>query len=265
MRIIDFHMHPYLTHQEFSGMYEEVFFPDSVKERRDLEAAGICHICGSVIEKDVDSKKVDFNHIHSLNLKALQLRERYGGYYTPGCHIHPAYIRESCAEIEWMHQNGIRLIGELVPYMHGWSDYSNRGLAEILDVAEQFGMIVSYHTILQEQKEMEKMIAAHPGLTFVAAHPGEKESLLLHIERMRKYENAFLDLSGTGLFRYGMLAYCVKKAGAERILFGTDYPICNPRMYVQAVLQEPVTDREREAIFAGNAERLLGIYKVGIR
>ena len=112
---------------------------------------------------------------------------------------------------------------------------------------------------LEEQEEMERMIAAHPNITFVAAHPGEREFYEKHLERMKKYPNLYLDLSGTGLFRYGMLSYGVHKVGAERFLFGTDYPICNPRMYVQAVMQESLSETERELIFHKNAEHILGI------
>ena len=120
-------------------------------------------------------------------------------------------------------------------------------------------MAVNYHTLPEEQEEMEKMVSRHPGITFIAAHPGEREYYERHLERMRKYPNLFLDLSGTGIFRYGMLSYGVHKVGAERFLFGTDYPICNPRMYVQAVLQEHLTDEERELIFHKNASRILGM------
>ena len=90
-------------------------------------------------------------------------------------------------------------------------------------------------------------------------HPGQPADFLLHVERMTKYPNLYLDISGTGLFRYGLLASAVKKVGAERILFGTDYPICNPRMYVQAVFGEHITQREKEMILFENARRLLEI------
>lgn len=258
MKVIDFHMHPYLSREEFSGMYPEMFEPEPGQARRDLEEAGIGHICGSVIEKGGYTQESGFDHLKELNRKALRLKEIFGDFYTPGFHVHPGYVRESCDEIEFMHGKGVNLIGELVPYMHGWKDYSCAGLKEILDVAGQYGMVVSYHTMVEEEDEMERMIAAHPDVTFVAAHPGEKAHYMRHLERLVKYPNAYLDLSGTGLFRYGMLAYGVKKAGADQFLFGTDYPICNPRMYVQAVLQEPISQTDKEAVLWGNARRLLG-------
>ena len=254
--IIDFHTHPYETIEECSCMYKDSFFLSSKEAKEDLQNAGITHICGSVIEPGRDCAKEGFAYIRRLNDKACKLEQDYQGYYTPGFHVHPDYVRESCEEIERMHKKGLRLIGELVPYMHGWSDYSNRNFAEILDVAEQYGMIISYHTVEKEAEQMERMISEHKKLIFVAAHPGQRAGYEQHIERMSRHENAWLDLSGTGLFRYGMLSYGVKKLGSERILFGTDYPICNPGMYVQAVLHEHITDKERENIFSGNAKRL---------
>jgi predicted TIM-barrel fold metal-dependent hydrolase len=56
-----------------------------------------------------------------------------------------------------------------------------------------------------------------------------------------------------------MLSQLVNDVGAERILFGTDYPVCNPGVYVGGVLAEKITDSAKELIFSGNAKRLLGI------
>lgn len=257
MKITDFHTHPYLSGDEFLNFYPECFEPSPLQLKKDIKRAGITHIAGCVLNKRRYTSEEGFSYIRECNDKALELKKSLGDFYTPGFHIHPHFVKESIAETERMSSHGIRLIGELCPYMHGWSDYSNAGLHTILEAAEQYGMIVSFHTMKDEQDEMTKMIEAHPKLTFVAAHPNEKEYFLLHLERLKKYENFYLDLSGTGIFRYGLIAYGVNKAGSEKFIFGTDYPICNPRMYVQAVMQEPISDSDKENILYGNAERLL--------
>lgn len=251
--IIDFHVHPFDDRSYSLNMYRREDEPDTDDIKAQLEEAGITRICGSVLSKEcrVDS----FEDLRVLNREALRLWEEWGDFYTPGFHVHPAYVKESCEEIAYMHSRGVRLIGELVPYMHGWGDFSEKSWEEILDTAEQYHMVCSYHTPFDY--DMKRMIKQHPGISFVAAHPGERQRVEEHVALIRECPNLFLDLSGTGLHRFGVLRYLVEHTSAERILFGTDYPICNPRMYVQAVYGEEISDTDREAIFHGNAERIL--------
>ncbi len=260
--IIDFHTHPYLDQTENYCMFTDDFKLSPTEAAEDLKNAGISKICGSVINRIPYDKENGFAQIRALNDKALAAKEFYGDFYEPGFHIHPSYVKESLETIEFMHQNGYKLIGELVPYMHGWReagmDFASKEMQEILDLAGEYEMVFSYHTMLEWQEQMETMIAGNPRVTFVAAHPGQKAEYLLHLERLAKYDNAYLDLSGTGLFRYGMVREGIRRVGAEKFLFGTDYPITNPGMYVQAVCFEHISEEDREKIFCRNAERILG-------
>lgn len=260
-KIIDFHTHPYLDQNENFCMFKDHFQLSATEAAEDLRNSGISKICGSVINRNGFDEKLGFAQIKDLNDKALAVKEFYGDFYEPGFHVHPLYVKESLETIEWMHKNGYRLIGELVPYMHGWRqaglDFASKEFQEILDLAGEYEMILSYHTMTDWQEQMETMIKNNPKVTFVAAHPGQKAEFLLHLDRLEKYDNAYLDISGTGLFRYGMLREGIRRVGAEKFLFGTDYPITNPGMYVQAVYYEHITDKDRELIFSKNAERLL--------
>ncbi len=262
--IIDFHIHPYSNFDQNMCMFKDKFDLSTNEGIEDMKTAGITHACGSVIIKEnKDIHEVGFDYFKQLNREALRLQDESNGYITAGFHIHPAFVKESLEEIEFMHKKGVKLIGELVPYMHGWDEngyrFDSKALYEILDLAADYEMIFSYHTMIEWQNEMEEMIKNNPRVTFVAAHPGQKADYLLHIERLKKYDNAYLDISGTGLFRYGMLKYGVETVGADRFLFGTDYPITNPHMYVQAVMYEKISDSDREKIFSLNAKRLLGL------
>lgn len=253
LEIIDFHIHPFIDPENNFCHYRERLHMDIQTTLNDMDAAGISIFCGSVITR---MKKEDgFKALKKCNRAALKLREIYGERYIPGIHVHPDYISESVEELEWASKEGIKLVGELVPYMCGWSDYSCRGFSEILNEVGRHDMVVSVHTI--DLGEMEKMATEHKDISFVFAHPGEKDMVLNHVEIMRKLDNVYLDLSGLGLFRYGLVRYLVDQVGAERILFGTDYPICNLNMFVGAIMGEKLTDRERELIFGGNAKRLL--------
>ena len=262
-KVIDFHTHPYTCRDEYMGMYGEHFYLEPEQMPEDLGNAGISVFCGSVIDSVRRGPVESFDAVRRVNDSALKLWKKFGDSYVPGFHVHPAFVRESLEEVERMHRAGVKLVGELVPYIHGWDhtghDYGSKELTEILALAGEYGMAVSYHTMPEWAPQMEEMVRSNPGVTFVAAHPGQKADYLLHVERMKKYPNLYLDISGTGLFRYGLLASAVKTVGSERVLFGTDYPICNPRMYVQAVLGEHISEAEKENILFGNAKRILGI------
>lgn len=253
--IIDFHAHPYLTSEENYCFYKEFYNFSPEEYVKQLKRAGITHICGSVISGR--QKINDFAYLKNLNRIALQLREILGDYYTPGFHIHPNFCSESIEEIEFMHEKGIHLIGELVPYMHDWNDFDADSFQKILDYAEKYHMVCSYHTPFEF--DMNETIAAHPGINFVAAHPGERDCVAVHIKMMKQHSNFYIDLSGTGLMRFGMIRSIIKEVGAERILFGTDYPICNPGMYVEAVKFEEITESDRQMIFYENTKKLLNL------
>lgn len=252
--IIDFHTHPFVHDSTNICPYKNNGMEDTVSYLKQL---GISKICGSVICMNVpDCSPLDA--ILEGNRLAILLQKQYAGFYIPGFHVHPDYVQQSCDEIEKMHRLGIRLIGELVPYLHGWSDYSSRAFDDILDTAAQYDMIVNFHSMDDDQ--MDAMVRKHPNTCFVAAHPGEYIQYMRHLERMKFSENYYLDLSGTGLFRHRMLRHGIDTCGVQRFLFGSDYPTCNPPMFIGGVaLDCLLTEYEKQQIFSHNAKRLLNL------
>ncbi len=258
--IIDFHTHPFLddysnicSHTEHCNM--------SVEGTRELFAQlGVSRICGSVLRRlgtrDPDMSNTDIMRMN--NDIAISLRDTYGDFYIPGIHVHPDSVKESCDELERMHGKGVRLIGELVPYYDCWERYATKEIDEIADVARMLGMVVSIHPM--EDGDTDDFVRRNPKLTIVAAHPGEYGTFIRHLDRMRECENYYLDTSGYGIFRHGMLRHAVDEFGAERFLFGSDYPTCNPAMYVGGVRDDTLlTDEEKRLILSENAKRLLGL------
>ena len=252
--IIDFHTHPFGDERSNICAYKPSRMEDTVSY---LKGLGISRICGSVIYP-AQPDQTHWEAIQESNRIALELAKAYSGFYIPGFHVHPDYVQQSCDEIEKMHRLGLKLIGELVPYYHGWQDYSCKAFDAILDTAAQFNMVVNFHSLDPDQ--MDTMVRRHPDVTLVAAHPGEASLFARHLKRMEMSENYYLDLSGTGLFRHRMLRHGIDTCGAHRFLFGTDYPVCNPSMFLGGVfLDSLLTDWEKQLILSGNTKRLLDL------
>lgn len=258
--IIDFHTHPFDCQKNNLCPYGEHcgMNTDTTKELMDFHK--ISHFCGSVIcMKDRYGLENDWQAVKMSNDLALDLAKKYNGQYIPGFHIHPGYVKESCEEIERMHKAGVNLIGELVPYLHGWGteNFTMNGIDEILNVAKDCNMVISFHS---SGAEFETVVKNYPNITFVGAHPDEYERYMYHLELLKKYDNYYIDLSGYGVFRQNMLRYGIDTVGVEKFLFGSDYPTCSLPMYLGAILLDSgITDSEKEFILAKNAKRILNI------
>ena len=258
--IIDFHTHPFASRRTNICQHIDNCNMSAEETVNVFKKLGVSKICGSVISVRPDEKKNDWNEIKRNNDEALELKELYGDFYVPGFHIHPGFMEESFYEIERMDKMGIKLIGELVPYFDGWKDYSTPEFSDLLCEAGKRNMIVSFHSRGEDQ--MDEMVKNHKDVVFVAAHPGEYGEFMRHVERMKMSENYYLDLSGYGMFRYGMLRRAIDEFGVDRILFGSDYPTCHPGMYIGGVLLDNLlTDTEKEKIFSLNAKKLLGLLR----
>ena len=255
--IIDFHTHPFISNVNNICSHISNCNMSPSKTFDTMKKLGVCKICGAVIENaPLRNNESWWDRVTACNLQAIKLKEIYGDFYMPGFHVHPYFIEESIREIDKMDELGIKLIGELVPYMMGYDSYNNMGLHKIIDYATEKDMVISLHT--SDDDDLDSFVDRHPDTIIVAAHPRELQGVLRHISRMKKYPNYYIDLSGTGLFRHGMLRRVIDEVGYDRILYGSDFPTCNPAMFVGGVaLDELIMENEKKAIFADNAKRIL--------
>lgn len=254
IEIIDFHTHPFADLKSNICSYPQYMKNEAEQIREDMRDFGVSRIAGSVIIKGDTSS---FDIVREANRTALSLAAESDGFYLPGIHVSPLFYEESLEELKMAAEAGCRLVGELVPYTHGWCGYDNELFHALIDEAERLSMSISFHNMAEDS--IVAMCKAHPCVEFIAAHPGEKPALLANIERMKQCENLSLDISGTGVFRYKSLTHLINEMGSERIIFGTDYPICNPGVYIGAVLAERLPKKDLENLMCRNAKRIFGI------
>ena len=250
MELFDFHLHPgYDFHAE--ALSDAQF----IQGLRDF---GTVRCAGSVSHKEDCNRTVEeyAEILPRLNREAFALHEAHPDFYHPGIHVHPDHVALSCREIEHYAARGVKLVGELVPYLMEWRGYADKRLFEILDVAQSLGMVLCFHPS-RDVVAVEKMLANFPSMPIVVAHLDGYGLYDFAIEMMQKYDNVHFDISAHGASREGMLEDAVARVGAERILYGTDYPGYSPKAFVEAVLRANITDTDRENICYNNAARLL--------
>lgn len=253
--IVDCHIHPGLGGNTNIKWFGTLGSP--AQQVDCLRRAGIERACGAPI---VRMQPGDFSEVRALNDAALRLRDQFPEFYIPGMHIHPRFPDESCREIErCVGGEGVRWIGELVGYLMGYADeYATPDALTIMREASRHRAVVNLHC--HDLAALNRLCEEVPDLSLVLAHPGGgKDEFLTRLEVVCRFPNLHFDLSGSGIDRYGIVRQVLDSAGVDKLLFGSDFPVNNPAVYVHGVLFEDLTEAERDAVFSGNFRRLTGL------
>lgn len=252
--IIDCHIHPAVSKDTDVSWF--IPMGDAAIQFEALRRAGISRACGAPV---LSMTPASFAPIRALNDGALALRDRFPDFYVPGIHIHPRFPHESCAEIaRCCGGEGVRWIGELVGYLMGYGEeYATPDALAVFAEAERHRAVVNLHC--GDLDVLETLCRARPGLRVVLAHPGsDRKTVKARTALVARLPNLHLDISGSGIDRYGILRLAIDTAGKDKLLFGTDFPINNPAVYVHGSTFEPLTGPERAALYQDNFLRLCG-------
>jgi uncharacterized protein len=183
--------------------------------------------------------------------------EKYKGRFTGACVVNPQYIDEALKEIEFCrNQLGFLWVGELCNYMVPYN-YSIKEFEMLVEHVIRLKMVLALHT---EHGEMEYISQKFPDATIAFAHFGddrEFDDIFKRIDMVAKNPNYYLDTSGYGHDRVGVLEYAVKTIGPERVLFGSDFSINDPSTVIARIKNSFLTEEQKLNIFSGNLERLL--------
>lgn len=190
--------------------------------------------------------------------------------------IHPGMGEKDALSELWIaRDSGLIGVGELSPHSQGFK-MDDPVLAAVLTRAGEWGMPVNLHVTDPESREypgkVETPLAdfttlakAHPRTTFILAHWGGRIPMVCD-EPLP--DNVWFDTAASPLL-YGQTIWreFVAKAGADRVLFGSDFPLnlyptidAGPNMtrLVAEVHRSELTAAELKAIVRDNALGLLG-------
>jgi predicted TIM-barrel fold metal-dependent hydrolase len=96
-----------------------------------------------------------------------------------------------------------------------------------------------------------------PRANFICGHSGNCPPMRrMAIDAARECENVFLETCST--FRTpGAIEQLVDEAGADRVLFGSDLPLMDPRSQIGKIITADIDDAAKRLVLGGNAARLL--------
>jgi len=139
--------------------------------------------------------------------------------------------------------------------LHGFEAMPTR---EICDAARAFGMPVLADVV--GRAEVVDMIAPQfPDVNFIIPHLGSfADDWRAHqrvIDQLVRYPNIYTDTSGVRRFDY--IVEAIKRAGARKVLFGSDGPWLHPELELHKIRLLGLPAEQERMILGGNAIRLL--------
>lgn len=188
--------------------------------------------------------------------------ERHPGLMTGLGTVHP----ESCdlsGDIRHIKELGLRGV-KLHPDIQGYKIDDYRCL-KIYELCEAEGLPVLLHTgdsryDYSNPNRLKPVLDIFTGLTVIGAHLGGWSVWDEAARELAGYGNLYVDCSSS-LFALSpeKAAEIIRHYGADRVLYGTDFPMWTPSEEIARFNALNLSDEERGKILWQNANRLFGL------
>ena len=140
--------------------------------------------------------------------------------------------------------HGLRYDDELFDRWFGFGD-AHRRYAVIDDVGRM------------DDREMERLATKFPHLEIHLDHCGRSWAYARWaVAQMKRYDNVVAQINYTNVTN-GVIEHLVEQVGADRILFGTDAPMRDPRPQAAWLAFTRLSEQEKRKIYGGNFARTL--------
>ncbi|HEY6320321.1 MAG TPA: amidohydrolase family protein [Thermoanaerobaculia bacterium] len=136
--------------------------------------------------------------------------------------------------------------------------YDARITREVCEAARAYALPVLYD-VMGEVSAVELLAGEYPDVRFIIPHLGsfadDWRAQLAMIDHLVRHPNIHTDTSG--IRRFDLLAMAARRAGAGKILFGSDGPYLHPGLELAKVRALGLPPAEEEQVLSGNLLRLL--------
>ncbi|MHB8765329.1 MAG: amidohydrolase family protein [Deferrisomatales bacterium] len=236
-----------------------------------LDEAGIDAACAFAFPwNSLDTTRLANDYV-------LSSAARFPGRIVPFACVNPLAGPGALAEAERCLAAGARGVGEVATYGAGLGPGVRAALGPLAELCREAGVPLLLHTnepvghdypgkSRMEPSEVYALVAAHPGTTWILAHWGGGLFVyhLLKKEAPEVLRNVYYDTSaGPYLYRPDAYRRLIDIAGADRLVFGSDFPLLGLPRYQTDLAAAGLTAAEEAAVLGGNLARVLGLPRVG--
>ena len=202
----------------------------------------------------------------------LESIARYPKRLVGLCSVQPNSYDAAIEEIERCVQGGIKGIGEMRPDMQLFDLRDDEIMAPFVEVMLKHRLILLIHASepvghsypgkgAVTPDMLYPFITSVPELAIVCAHwGGGLPFYALMPEVKQAMKNVYFDTAASPfLYQPQVYQQVIQLAGADRILFGSDYPLMPPSRLLKEIDSLGIDSNSKDMILARNALELLGI------
>lgn len=259
MKIIDFHTH----------VYPEQIAPKAAQSIRTFYGLGNDTMDGKIatlLEKGsqvgvykyvilpVSMRPERTRHINDFILQTLQDHEEFIGFGT----VHAA-MDGLMDEVDYICQKGLKGI-KMHPDSQVFAIDDPRLFPMYEQIQGKLPVILhmgDHRFDYSHPARLKHLLELFPNLQVIAAHFGGYE-LYREAYDLLKTTDCFFDVSSSLMFMApGEAERYINLYGAQRFVYGSDYPMWDPVEEMDRFMQLQLTDDQREHIFYKTAERIL--------
>lgn len=219
---------------------------------RMMDEAGIAQCCAHSVATTA-------HQVHSINAFVMDAWRRYPDRIVPFAAMHPA-LENAADEAEAIAAQGFRGV-KLHPEIQGFN-IDDPAVMDMLAPFEGKLPVLThcgdYRCDNSSPARLKRVLRAFPRLRLVCAHLG---GWTVWREAWRELagEDIYVDTS-SALFALEPreAVEIIRAYGADRALYGTDFPMWSPKGELERFNRLPLTDAEREMILWTNHFRMLG-------
>jgi len=162
-------------------------------------------------------------------------------------------------------QFGMRCVGEMVQYIHGYRTDGRLALP-IVAKAVELNVPLDFHVSSEDHAEgLARLAEKFPRARLIAAHAAGGRSWRRGLDAVRHFRNVWVEIMAHA--DAAQIGAVIDAIGADRVLYGTDFGLhTDPELRYTAgnVLLDRLAEMELpaadvEAICSGNAKRVLGL------
>jgi predicted TIM-barrel fold metal-dependent hydrolase len=202
------------------------------------------------------TKTVVFSLFHSnyarANEELARIISRYPGRLIGFAFVHAA---RDAGRIFGMVERAVKRWGFRGIKVHGHEAMATR---EVCETARAFGLPLLFD-VAGQAYVIDMLAPQFPEVNFIIPHLGSfADDWRVHqqvVDQVVRFPNVYADTSGVRRFDY--IVQAVKRAGAHKLLFGSDGPWLHPGVELHKIRLLGLPTQQETLVLGGNAMRLL--------